>query len=185
MLLTDLTGNNFCRLFLWNSILLKFFHKKFSCHIYVNLLCAIVCTISVASFWLIVTWTFFSVVVALFTLNFSISGCFTFYILCSNMCRFFLWGCCFISLMTTFFSFFTTCITARIICCIINTKKTCIFLVYNFLSDIWNVYLLITCRCYLQIFGQIQLSHNKIIGKWHWSNLCIYKWHLHIYNSSI
>jgi uncharacterized membrane protein YhiD involved in acid resistance len=36
--------------------------------------------------------------------------------------------------------------------------------VYNFLSDIWDVYLLITCRCYLQIFGQIQLSHNKIIG---------------------
>jgi hypothetical protein len=66
-------------------------------------------------------------------------------------------------------------------------QKTCIFLAYNFLSHIWDVYLLITCRCYLQIVGQIQLSHNKIIGTciWHRSDLCIYKWHLHICNSSI
>jgi hypothetical protein len=53
-------------------------------------------------------------------------------------------------------------------------QKTCIFLVFIFttFSVTWDVYLLITCRCYLQIFGQIQLPHNKIIGKWHWSDLC-------------
>ena len=47
-------------------------------------------------------WQFLIVTFSVAVTHFSISGCFTCYILCSNMCRFFRWGSSFISYMTTF-----------------------------------------------------------------------------------